>query len=209
MSSSEIAGSKTDRGGKKLENVNHRRNRSAADDLFDLTENLSRLQGKHYNIEDRAESNDTVSSADSLAKNAKKLLTRRNAQKYVENKDQMEKIALNQGSTKSKTKWNTVQAAVTADRLNDNATNASPITDETKENIVDEERGEAVDKTDEGINHSTSRREKKTLSRKVAVQSNELFQDFTSWLSYKKDGIITHVKLMIFLIIPAIGVAAL
>lgn len=216
MPSTEIAGSKTGTSSavKKSGNVTHRRIRSTADELFDLTQNLAKLQGKHYNEEHFLEennreedNNDTVSSADILAKNATTLLRRRNAQSYLDNKDQMEKLALNQGATKAKAKWNTVKATIIADRVKDNATNASPTTIETKANVIDEESGEALDESDHDACHPF-RKEKKTLSRTVKVESSEVFQDFKNWLIYKKKGIITHVKLMLFLMIPATGVAA-
>lgn len=75
----------------------------------------------------------------------------------------------------------------------------------------DEYAGEESHDTEEGELTASSRRKKQKHGKikLAALQFKTGFKDFEEWVKFKKTNIVTYIKYLLFLIIPATGVASM
>jgi hypothetical protein len=204
----------------------HRRDKSTAENLWTLTEDLAKMQGKVVKQDLFGEGTSLgdmkSSSADVFVSNTNQIMRRRRAQHYLA------KHAQATGPQTATSRWKKLRATVEvsgaadimaeADRKQNQTQqeteipNVNTVLTDSKTNdtntLKDEEIGHV--EIDENNNTASCRASQRHApARNVAVELNQGFQDFEEWVKFKKSAMYTYGLLLLFVIIPATGIAAL
>lgn len=191
--------------------IKTRNTTSTAEDLFNLTADVMKMQAMKQQHRDE----DTLgTSADSLVKNATRLLHRHSVNKStVDGVHPPDSLAASVKTTNTGSHWKKVKAAVkVAGVANDAA--AAKKRDEVTEiaETLNEESGngnvlfdvETGTIKEQSLSNSSKRRKKNGINR---VKTG--FQEFEDWVMFEKTNMYVYLKLLLFVIIPATGISAM
>jgi hypothetical protein len=199
---------------------------STAEDLWNLTEHVMKMQEIQHDNDPNNGSNILLdegfgSSADELANNATRLLQRHRAGKSTTNlvNETQSTSTPPVTMTSAASRWKKVKTVVTVAGITSSTAAASKKNDEVTENIESSNEGSGVsnklDLLEQGMvstnseSGSSRRRKKHGLMQSAAVQVKSGFQEFEDWVMFKKTNICTYVKMLLYLILPATGIASM
>lgn len=208
----------------------HGRKQSTAEDLFQLANDLTMLNKQHGGSSDRgiaglsssAGSGGFLSDQDKLIKNAATLIQRSKdpstdtIESSVDVNDPGNDISAKSGGS-AKDRWKTlartVQATSPSDpKKTDEGDRSRHQSAEVAEHLDIEANQEAEDDSSrEGTVRSNGTRGRSHVGRSSAKQMiKSRYKDFEDWLKFRKMSVYAYVKfLLLWLILPAIGVAAI